>query len=89
MCFKVDCIDLYIIESLWQKSLQLRVLFSNGDDNNDDDSNDDDDDDNNNNNNHNHNNSLFEKWHWLLDMASKLMQLHQTKTIMAKYLNVV
>ena len=31
MCFKVDCIDLYIIESLWQKSLQLRVLFSNGD----------------------------------------------------------
>ena len=67
MCFKVDCIDLYIIESLWQKSLQLRVLFSNGDDNNDDDSNDDDDDDNNNNNhnhnnNNNHNNSLFEKW---------------------------
>ena len=63
MCFKVDCIDLYIIESLWQKSLQLRVLFSNGDDNNDDDSNDDDDDNNNNNNHHHHNNSLFEKWH--------------------------
>ena len=60
MCFKVDCIDLYIIESLWQKSSQLRVLFSNGDDNNDDDSNDDDDDDDDNNNN---NNSLFEKWH--------------------------
>ena len=59
MCFKVDCIDLYIIESLWQKSLQLRVLFSNDDDSNDDD----DDDNNNNNNNHNHNNSLFEKWH--------------------------
>ena len=56
MCFKVDCIDLYIIESLWQKSLQLRVLFSNGDDNNDNDSNDDDDDNNN-------NNSLFENWH--------------------------
>ena len=60
MCCKVDCIELYIIESLWQKSLQLRVLFSNDDDNNDNDINDDDDDDDNNNN---HNNSLFEKWH--------------------------
>jgi len=32
-------VELYIIESLWQKSLQLRVLFSNDDDNNDNNSN--------------------------------------------------
>ena len=53
-------------ENLWQKSLQLRVLFSNDDANNDNDSNDDDDGDNNNNkkkkkknnNNNNNNNKL-------------------------------